>query len=353
MIKVSAPGKIHLLGEHAVVYGKPALLATVNLRVTVTLTPIVIPAKAGIYTNRQSSSSNKDGSRIKSGMTEKLKEIIEPIVKKSLQVKKIPPYQLEIDSRLPIGSGLGSSAAISAAYIGALLLFLKSQNVTLNLFQGLTKIPKQVRNDNNNLDLTLINDLAYEAEKVFHGNPSGADNSTIVFGGLIWYRKEIPELKLIQQVPFSIPDKLAKNFVIINTGTPKQTTKEMVELVRVKRKAERGKFRKIFDIQEQLVKDLLIALKETDENKLIQIIRAGEKNLESIGVASKFAQDIIRKIEKAGGAAKICGAGASKGPTGVLLCYHPDPAVIKKIAKDLNLECFQTELGVEGVRKES
>ena len=38
-IVVSAPGKIHLLGEHAVVYGKPALLVAINKRCTVTLTP--------------------------------------------------------------------------------------------------------------------------------------------------------------------------------------------------------------------------------------------------------------------------------------------------------------------------
>ena len=42
MIKFSAPGKIHLLGEHAVVYGKPAILATLNLRIFVTVENIVI-----------------------------------------------------------------------------------------------------------------------------------------------------------------------------------------------------------------------------------------------------------------------------------------------------------------------
>src|SRR3989338_88891 len=205
-IIVSAPGKVHLLGEHSVVYGKPAILAAVGLRVTVTVIP---SAAEGVARN--------DG----------LDKIIEPIIKKHFKIKKIPSYQLSISSQIPIGSGLGSSAAVSAAYIAALLIFLKIQ-----------------------WDLNLVNNLAYDAEKVFHGNPSGGDNSTVVFGGLIWFRKETPNLKIIQKLPFTISDKLAQNFILINTGTPKETTKQMMDMVRVKRKAERVKFKKILDDQE-------------------------------------------------------------------------------------------------------
>src|SRR3989344_8359312 len=174
-ITFSAPGKVHLLGEHAVVYGKPALLATVGLRVYVTIS---------------------QGQSI-----HPLQKTIHPIIKKYLRTKAIPPYQVQINSQIPIGAGLGSSAAISAAYIASLLTFLKAK-----------------------WNLNLINQLTFEAEKVFHGNPSGADPATVIFGGLIWFRKESSDLKLIQQLPFSIPNKLAKNFVLINTGTPKETT---------------------------------------------------------------------------------------------------------------------------------
>lgn len=309
MIKFSAPGKIHLLGEHAVVYGKPALLATVDLRVCVTITA--------------------DTSKMDSDSFE-VRKVIEPIIKKHFKIKTIPTYKLEISSQLPIGAGLGSSAAISAAYIAALLTFLKIE-----------------------WDLNLVNNLTYEAEKIFHGNPSGGDNSIIVFGGLIWYRKETQDLKLIQQLPFSIPPKLAKNFVLINTGKPKQTTKEMVARFKNLFAKKPKVAERFLENQEKLVRNLLSTLKESNEKDLISIIKQGEKNLESIGVASKFAQDIIREIENAGGAAKICGAGANDGPTGVLLCYHPNPSIIKNIAKDFNLECFQTKLGVEGLRREN
>src|SRR3989344_4098676 len=219
-ITVSAPAKLHLLGEHTVVYGKPAILVTINLRVKVTISQGRTIQKDFVF----------------------LQKIIEKIIKKELRLKKMPLYSLNISSQIPLGSGLGSSASLSAAYIGALLSYLRVA-----------------------WSLQLINRLSFEAEKIFSGNPSGGDNSTVVFGGLIWFRKESPDLKIIQQVPFTIPIKLAKNFVLINTGKPEETTKQMVEIVRIKREAERVKFQKIFDDQEQLVKELLSAVQTGNE----------------------------------------------------------------------------------------
>lgn len=312
MIKFSAPGKVHLLGEHAVVYGKPAILVTVDLRAFATI-----------------SSASKTTLLTPFTKTD-LRKVIEPIIKKYLKLKTIPSYQLEISSDLPVGAGLGSSAAISAAYIAALLTFLKVK-----------------------WDKALVNDLTYQAEKTFHGNPSGGDNSTVVFGGLVWFRRETPDFKIIQPLPFSVPHKLAKNFILINTGKPKETTKEIVEGVSKKFKVKSKKFQKIFDSQEQLVRELIIALKEGQEKELIQIIRAGEKNLENLGVVSPFAKSIVRKIEQAGGAAKICGGGGKTKEVGVLLAYHSDPNKLEQVAKSYNLSYYEVSLGVEGLRQES
>lgn len=308
MIKVSAPGKVHLLGEWSVVWGKPAILATVDLRVNITLS-----------TSSVASSTQSD-----------IKKIVEPIVKKHLKIKTIPSYNLTITSQLPIGAGLGSSAAISAAYIAALLSFLKVK-----------------------WDLNLVNNLTFEAEKVFHGNPSGGDNSTVVFGGLLWFRKEDPNLKLIQPLPFTIPVKLAKNFILINTGTPKGTTKQMITMTQALFD-KKPKLKEAFlNSQEKLVRELLPALKDGNEKELMKIIKEGEKNLESIGVVSPYAKSIIRKIESAGGAAKICGAGGKTEPTGILLAYHQDKNKLKAITKSSNLPFFSTSLGVAGLKQES
>ncbi len=315
-IIVSAPGKVHLLGEHAVVYGKPAILTAVNLRVYVVI-----------------SKSNTDhtlpGTVIDQDTTAKIQKIVERVVKKHLKIKSIPSYQLSISSQIPIGSGLGSSAAVSAAYIAALLIFLKI-----------------------NWDLDLVNNLAYETEKVFHGNPSGGDNSTVVFGGLVWFRKESADLRIIQPLQFTISSKLAKNFILINTGKPQETTKEMVGIVNSKFKIQSSKFKKLFDDQEKLVRELLPALHGFNEKELIRIIQQGEKNLETMGVCSNYVKGIIRKIEKAGGAAKICGAGGKTKSSGILLCYHKNKKVAEKVARSYNLPCFSTQLGVEGIKIE-
>lgn len=309
---VSAPCKVHLLGEWAVVWGKPALLTSVDLRVY---------AKV---------STPKKGETVEDELVKKIQKVIDPIIKRRLKLKKIPPYFVSLKSDVPIGAGLGSSAAISAAYIGALLSYLRV-----------------------GWNLNLINDLAYEAEKVFHGNPSGADNSTVTCGKLIWFRKESPTLKLIDQVSFNIPQRLAKNFCIIHTGTPSLTTKQMITKITAFFDKKPKVMDRFLEDQEKLVRELLPAIKKSDQKEVIRIIKEGEKNLEIIGVSSKFAQDIIRKIESLGGAAKICGAGASDGPTGVLLCFHKNRKVVEGVAKSYNLPYFRVKLGVEGVRRES
>lgn len=306
-ITVSSPAKIHLLGEHSVVYGKPAILTSVGLRLTVTISQgRTIPFEL-----------------------KKLQKIIERVVKKELKLKKVPLYSLEIKSEIPVGSGLGSSAAVSAAYIGALLSYLRVA-----------------------WDLNLINKLSFEAEKVFHGNPSGAEPATVIFGGLLWYRKEAPDLKLIHPLSFTLPQKLSKNFVFINTGIPKYSTKEMVVILKNLYDKKPKLVNTFLENQEKLVKELLNVVKGADEKNFIRIVREGERNFESVNLVSKSSQEIIRKIEKKGGAAKICGAGAIQGPTGILLCYHKNKKIVKNIAKSYNLPYFQVKLGVEGVRKE-
>lgn len=317
-IIVSAPCKVHLLGEHAVVYGKPAILASVNLRVSVTVSKPCLPAGRSM-----------DSVKTDNNLLEIIQKVVDPIVKKHLKLKILPVYQAAIDSDIPIGSGLGSSAAICAAYIGALLSYLRV-----------------------GWNLNLINNLTNKAERVFHGNPSGADSATVIYGGLIWFRKETEEVKLIHQLPFSITNKLARNFVLINTGKPKETTLEMVNLVKNLLEKKPKLVEKFLEAQEQLVKELPLVLQNSREKDLIRIIREGESNLESIGVVSKEVLAIIRNIESKGGAAKICGGGGKTGPTGVLLCYHPNPSRLLKIAKEYDLKYFKTTLG-GGIRKEN
>lgn len=314
MITITVPGKIHLLGEHSVVYGKPALLTAVNLAVTITLSPA-----------NEKTRFAHDDPYDKNAF--ELQKTIEKIIQKKFKIKTIPPYKIKIESNIPIGYGLGSSAAISAGYTAALLSHLKID-----------------------WDLKIVNDIAYQGEKIFHGNPSGADNTTVIFGGFVWYRKELESLKVFHNIEQKIHKSIGQ-FYLIDSGKPAETTKDLVQLVRTKLEAESSKLKATFDDQEQLTKDLLIALVDGVTEQVISIIKQGHKNLEKIGVVGKIAKDIIREVEQIGGAGKILGGGGISEGSGMLLAYHQDSPKLLQLLKEKKWKYLKIKVGQPGLQK--
>jgi mevalonate kinase len=309
LVKVTVPGKIILMGEHAVVYGKPALVAAIDKRLTVTIRP------ADTLTLEMDTGKAY------------VKHIIR-IVCNHFSITSVLKIKIEITSDIPSGYHLGSSAAVAVGVVGALCFYLK-----------------KIWNPQ------LINQLAYESEKKIHGNSSGVDPATVTSGGMIWYRKELEFLRSIWQLPFQIPDTL-NHFYLIDTGKPKESTGEMVTFVNTKFKIKNSKYQNLFDINENQVKRIATAIKTPNEMELIDAIKIGEKTLENMGVVSKSIISLIRKIEKSGGAAKILGGGGIAGGVGFLLCYHPDINVINKIIKPYNFIIQSIKLGEPGVRLE-
>lgn len=298
------------MGEHAVVYGKPAIIASISerLRVVVSDSPTLeIIADEG---------------------HEYIRHIL-GVVCVHYHIAGDPAIKIEVASEIPIGYHLGSSAALGAALIGALCYFLK-----------------QIWNP------MLINQLAYESEKYIHKNSSGADPAAVVSGGLIWYRKELDFLRSIWQLPFA-PNSSLKHFFLIDTGRPNETTGEMVDLVRHHVEKRPKYMQGLFDQNEAQTKRLTVALKDGNERELIGAIRVGEQTLEKMGVVSKKVIPIIRQIEKSGGAAKILGGGGKKGGVGFLLCYHPTPDEVEVLHKKTGYSVQTIQLGEDGIRLES
>lgn len=310
MIRFSAPAKIHLLGEHAVVYGKPAIISAINLRLTLTLTPTnqpvilehsektsslipasisVIPAKAGIH---------------------KIQSAIESAIKKTYKLKTIPPYKIAIKSDFPVGSGLGASAAISAALTAAILKLLK------------IKADKQ-----------QVYDIATSGEKAIHGNPSGSDLAAIIFGGTIWFRKETENIKLISPISLS-----PLTLFLIDSGKPIESTGAMVGKVAKLNAATKKKY---FDQLELLTKTLA-----SNNPNIKQIFKEAHTCLTKLGVVSKSTQKLIAQIEKSGGAAKITGGGGQKNGSGMIIVYHTKPEKLK------SLKLIKIKLARKGLRQE-
>lgn len=304
-VTVSVPGKVHLMGEHAVVYGKPALLAAVNKRMYITVADAVETGERDAY----------DG-------------FIIGLLEKELK-QRFPPLAITISSDVPAGFHLGTSAMVAVGTIAALLYATK-------------KVWNPER----------VNMLAYEAEKKQHGNPSGGDNTCVTFGGLLWYRKELEFLKSMWQLPFR-PSKKLHNFFLIKTTKPKESTGDMIRHVAEKVKKNKDHMEFVFAQNERQTRALAGALKEGDEKTLIDAMREGEATLEEMGVVSKKVKPLIRTLEESGGAAKILGGGGRADGVGYLLCYHPTAKCIQEACKPYGYSVESISLGEEGLRLEN
>jgi mevalonate kinase len=340
MVHVSAPGKVHLIGEHSVVYGKPAIIAAIGMR-------CYINASEGddvsIY------SKNLDGKKTYSleevseftnnlnkvweecyriGSFKELMNILKEnsfnplkaMVGKSLEKLGIDHgISLDINSEIPMGAGVGSSAALSVA------------------------IPKAVTEVYSiGLSNEKLNEIAFDIEKLNHGTPSGGDNSTCYFGGLVWFQKGNPNIvnSLKREIPYEL-----ENFVLVYTKKPEKTTADLVQLVRDLEPAFRNK--KMAELSEATYQ-LKEALKQKDFRKIKELINYTHENLSELGVSTDELDEINERVKEIGGAAKLCGAGGG----GMMLCYHEDKKRLADTIRDLGYSPWETELGVEGVRIE-
>lgn len=306
IVKVSAPGKIILSGEHAVVYGYPEVLSAIDRRLSVEV---------------EETGSGLDVQPVEG---KPLVEYAIEIIKKQLNVSGLKNLKIRIDSQIPIGSGLGSSAAFAVAITAAFFEFLK--------------LPRSLKK---------INEIAYEIEKKQHGTPSGGDNTVSVYGGFLLYRKETEVFKVFSP----LKTKVFPSIFLINSGKPEEGTGEMIEIVKdfvlnFPREAE-----KVFREIEQITRSFLRFLSGEEQN-FSDLIMRNERLLEKLGVVSDKTKILIRKIESIGGSAKISGAGGVRKNSGIILAYHQDPKVLVKLANEEKLDMFRVRLGEKGVKNE-
>lgn len=315
-VVVSVPGKIHLMGEHAVVHGKPALIAAINRRLTVTIEENTSPGKDVPLLTIVCSEPD---SYIRYAITYVLTQ---------LHASFSSPVTVTIRSAIPAGYHLGSSAAIAVGVSGAVSYYVSG-------------VWNPIR----------INELAYEIEKKQHGNPSGGDNTTVTMGGFIWFRKELDFLKSIWQFPLTLTKEF-ENFYLADSGKPEETTGEMIASVSAKVAENPKKMEWVFSQNEAQTRAIATALKHGQEHGVFDAIQKGEHTLEEMGVVSASVRSFIRKVEKSGGAAKILGGGGKKKGVGFVLCYHKDATKLKELGDAAGYQILPVTLGADGVRLE-
>ena len=314
VITFSAPAKVILSGEHSVVYGHPALVASINKRLYFSL-------------------SEKDFfNKKKEEKSKKIVKLIEKTVVSYLEKNKIAYHQkkyfFKIESEIPVGCGLGSSAAFSVAATACFLKFLTGKD-----------FPKEE-----------INKIAYQIETYFHQNPSGVDNTASCFGGLIYYRKEFEFLKNISFLNFKIP----KNFslYLIDSGRPKEKTKEMVKKVFEKYKKNPSFFANVFFDIEKTTKKMVLAIKEENKALFQEAILDNEIFLEIIGVVSLKTKKLLQKLSSFG-VGKITGAGGKSRGSGFILFFAQKEKELISFLKKEKINFFKFAFDDKGVYEKS
>jgi mevalonate kinase len=262
-MKARAHGKIIISGEHSVVYGYPALVTTTDLFREVEL-----------IENKVEDSSDH--------LFINLKKIFESNFKQDLS-----NIWYKQGGNLPIGSGLGSSAAFAAACFKAL-----ASKFSINLSQK------------------KLFELVQESEKFAHGNPSGIDATAVVYGGLLEFRKT--NGKFLHQIIRSDLDKKLK-FRLVDSGKPLESTKEMVFWVKENLEKNKKYLAQMGKVSQLIIENLK---KNTWEPELLT---QNERLLEKIGVVGNKAKKMISKLEKEGKSAKITGAGGMKSGSGIII----------------------------------
>lgn len=273
MTTSSAPGKIILFGEHAVVYGRPALAVPVTQ----------VHAEVGV------SASNRAGIWIDAAAVNLHAELntlpsdhpIASVINNLLFLSHVSPFpnlEIKITSTIPVASGLGSGAAVTVALTRALASYLKYSMTDED-----------------------VNAFAYEIEKLHHGTPSGIDNTVVTYAKPVYFVKGQPIETFKVGQPFTI--------VIGDTGIP-APTKESVGDVRGLWEADQKHWENTFDE----IADVSFAARRVIEEGWIKMLGVlmdeNHALLQQMTVSSPELDHLVEAARKAGAlGAKLSGGG--------------------------------------------
>jgi mevalonate kinase len=286
-VQASAPAKIILFGEHAVVYGKPAIAVPVS---SLRAYAAIEPSERGLII----ASSELDKLipvSIDAQMMDNALALTARLVLQKLDAAP-PDVTIRLHSDIPIASGLGSGAAVSTALARGLAAAMSAS-----------------------LDDAALNALIYEVEKVYHGTPSGIDNTVVVYERPVYFVREQPIETLTIAKPFTL--------VIGDTGKS-ASTRVAVEAVRVLYSADPGRIQPILDEIGDLVSEARMSIENGQPEALGSLMSRNHTLLQKLTVSSP---ELDRLVEAAAGAGAL-GAKLSGGGRGgnMIALVVPDSA---------------------------
>ena len=268
----TAPAKAILLGEHAVVYGWPAIAVPLPQ----------MRAKAEARFDARSEGVSVEAAARFHGVSRQ-RDPEQPLVRAALlalqAVSATPSHvTVRVESTIPIAAGLGSGAAVSTAIMRAVA----------DLFG--TPIPE-----------SELSALVYEVEKIHHGTPSGIDNTVVVYGRPVYFRKGLAPRFLASAAPLTL--------LVADTGVA-SATREAVSAVRQARERDPEAVDACMTHIGDLAEGGRAAIEAGDVPRLGRLMNEDQAALAALGVSTAELDALVRAALDAGAlGAKLTGAG--------------------------------------------
>nr|AGS18028.1 mevalonate kinase [Picrorhiza kurrooa] len=377
-VRARAPGKIILAGEHAVVHGSTAVAASIDLYTYVSLrfpTPSdnddtlklhlkdmdlefswpvimikeVLPQADGMDISSPSSCSLESLKAI-AALVESLNIPEANIALASgvsaflwlyTSIHGYKPAKAIVTSELPLGSGLGSSAAFCVALSAALLALSDSANLEFSHQSW------QVFGDN---ELELVNKMGFRSEKIIHGKPSGIDNTVSTYGNMIKFRSgELTRIKTNVPLKMLITNtKVGRNTKALVAGVSERTMRHSNAMTSVFNAVDSISNELAAIIESPVDDDLAITEKE---EKLGELMEMNQGLLQCMGVSHASIESVIKTTLKYKLSTKLMGAGGG-GCVLTLLPTLLSGMVVDKVIAELDLcgfQCFLAGIGGNGM----
>ncbi len=299
-----APGKIILSGEQFVVLGAPAVAMAADLYSRVGARPSesgLTEVTADIPLHIVDEVSKKSSVKENQGLLEPLR--LAATATLDYLDEKDKSVQVNANCEIPIGAGLGSSASITVAAISAVAKSRKARLEKPEIFK-----------------------LAFIPERYLHGKPSGVDQATCTYGGIIQFRR--PDK--IKPLNIKRPPKI----LVCDSGVHRSTRALVGSVVKRSRK-ETVRFQEHLEEVSGLSNSVVKALRDEDASDLGSLLNRNHELLRQIGVSTPRLNKLVTVARRAGAVgAKLTGAGGG----GCIIALCDEPMARSKVQRALRKE---------------
>lgn len=320
IITISVPGKLMLMGEHAVVYGRPCIVTAVDKRMRITVELLDQPILQLTAPELNISQYQKSITEVGKGKILQEVKFAEIAVRNFIDRYKVTSgLTIKTQSDFSSNFGFGSSSAVTVGIIKALAELFNIPLAPKDLF-----------------------DLSYKTVLDVQGIGSGFDVAAAIYGGTIFFQNKGEVIEPLNAEELNL---------VIGYSGDKADTVAMVNSISQKRENYKEGIDKIFDNIGKLVYEGKMAIVDKDWERLGTLMDYNQNYLEDLGVSSDKLNLMITAAKKAGTyGAKLSGAGG--GDCMIALVTSENQDTVSQAIERAGGQIIYAKVNAEGVRRE-